>query len=860
MSRILLKHSLALLLGSSLAALATTAPARAAVEASANYDLPAQPLGATLRAVALTSGLDILAPAPLIGNRQSPALKGRYTAAQAVRIVIAGSGLRARSDGATLVIEKDAAVSSGADPVASAGDEVLITGSRIRGGESASTLITVSSADIENQGKSSLASVVHAIPQSYGGGQNPGLGFNVPAGSGSDVGGASSINLRGLGSDATLTLLDGRRLAFTAARQSIDVSSIPLAAVDRLEIVADGASALYGSDAVAGVANIILKRKADGLEVGANLSNTTDGGDFEQRYWATGGASWAGGSVVASYDHGSNTPIVGAERSYAANKPGLTLYPALRHDSVLVTGQQAISSNLSLDLDTLYNIRWEHQTTPTSPTGDLNIGRAVTTSRDQSWAIAPSLTLKLPADWRLTLAGDIGREHVASKQITCALAVCGAPSFNLYVNSEKSAELSGDGRLLALPAGDAKIAVGVGYRDIGFERSSPDGTATNTNHNQDSYFAFSELVLPLLGTAQAIPFVDRLTATAAVRYERYPGLESVATPKLGLIWSPTSDFDLKGSWGQSFKAPTQYQQYVPRAGVIYPSTSLGGHGFPSGTGILYYQGGNPVLKPERATTWSTTLSLHPRRLGGASLEVSYFKVAYRDRIVAPIAFLSQALSNPIYAAQITRNPGAAEQGAIIASLAQLFNITGLPYNPANIVAIVDNSNVNAGRQTAQGIDILAKDRIALAGGHSLNLTADATYLKSSQQIGASQAVTQLAGQIFSPPHWRGQGIAAWTADPVTLAAAINYTGGVLDARSLQPAKVSGMTTLDLTARLRPAALPGVLHGIELSLSVSNVFDNKPSVIAAPAITDTPYDSTNYAPFGRSISVGISKRF
>src|SRR3546814_13055089 len=70
--------------------------------------------------------------------------------------------------------------------------------------------------------------------QSFGGGQQPGIGFNVPGANGVDVGGGSSINLRGLGSDATLTLLNGHRLSYSSSRQSVDVSAIPLSAVDRL--------------------------------------------------------------------------------------------------------------------------------------------------------------------------------------------------------------------------------------------------------------------------------------------------------------------------------------------------------------------------------------------------------------------------------------------------------------------------------------------------------------------------------------------------------------------------------------------------------------------------------------------------
>src|SRR5690606_24972550 len=134
----------------------------------------------------------------------------------------------------------------------------------------------------------------------------------------------SSVNLRGLGSDATLTLLNGRRLAYTAVKQSVDVSAIPIGAIQRIEIVPDGASAIYGSDAVAGVVNVILRRNYDGIETSARLAAATDGGDFQQDYGALAGTTWSNGGVMAAYQYGSNTAIRAEDRSYARSRsPGL---------------------------------------------------------------------------------------------------------------------------------------------------------------------------------------------------------------------------------------------------------------------------------------------------------------------------------------------------------------------------------------------------------------------------------------------------------------------------------------------------------------------------------------------------------
>src|SRR5690606_8001658 len=109
----------------------------------------------------------------------------------------------------------------------------------------------------------------------------------IAAGSGSNnqnITGGSALNLRGLGVDATLTLLNGRRLSYGGFAQAVDLSIIPVAAVSRIEILTDGASALYGTDAVAGVANVILNRDFEGVNAATRYGFATDGGGNERQF------------------------------------------------------------------------------------------------------------------------------------------------------------------------------------------------------------------------------------------------------------------------------------------------------------------------------------------------------------------------------------------------------------------------------------------------------------------------------------------------------------------------------------------------------------------------------------------------
>ena len=833
-------------------------PALAQSDQPQSYDLPSQPLAASLHAVSATSHTSIAAAAELVSGKVAPKLEGAYTLEQALAVLLAGSGLHARAVGGGFVVERD--VPATADRNAQAGDGgIVVTGSRIRGGPVASPVIAIGREEVRNEGLADLGEVVRRIPQSFGGGQNPGIGATVPAASGGDVGGGSSLNLRGLGSDATLTLLNGHRLAYTAALQSVDVSVIPVVAVDRIEVVPDGASAIYGSDAVAGVANIIIRRDYSGLETDARLAATSGGGGFEQRYDALAGAAWSGGGIWTAYEFGSSGAITADNRSYAmARSPGLDLFPSLRHDSVVASGHQDLGDAVSLDADGLYNIRWSHLTMPTLAGGDLDAGRATFHSVDKSFGLAPTISLSLSANWRLSLGAAYGRERVDFHQEQCAGEACSDTGRNFYRNTAKSVEVAGTGDLFALAGGEAKLAIGAGYRDIGFRRFSQALSAVNTLAAQDSYFAYGELSLPLVGPDQAFPLVDRLDVDAAVRYERYPGIRSVVTPKFGAAWRLTPDVSVKASWGQSFRAPTLFQQYQPRAATLYPPALLGSSGASPTSGVILLLGGNPALKPERATTWSTSFDLHPRAIGGATLAVSYFHVAYRDRIVSPVTLLSQALRNPSYRDQVVFNPTPAEQADALASAATFTNFTGVAYDPSHVIAIVDNAYVNAGRQTARGVDVLASYAGSIAPGQHLAISADVAYLDSAQQLTPSQPRKPLAGTIFNPPHWRGHASATWSNDPLSLTASVNYVGGVRDIRFSPSGNVDGVTTLDLTARYRVLETPGPLNGVEFTLAVQNLLNAAPDPITVSAPYETPYDSTNYSPVGRLIAIEVRK--
>ena len=139
--------------------------------------------------------------------------------------------------------------------------------------------------------------------------------------------GASAANLRGLGINSTLVLIDGLRqvpypFPQNGTQSFVDLNSIPLAAVDRIEVLKDGASARYGSDAIAGVVNIILKDEYDGADIDTYFGTSQRGDAAIYRTSLVGGiakklSETARFSIVAAFDYFEQDPIQSADRSYS---------------------------------------------------------------------------------------------------------------------------------------------------------------------------------------------------------------------------------------------------------------------------------------------------------------------------------------------------------------------------------------------------------------------------------------------------------------------------------------------------------------------------------------------------------------
>jgi outer membrane receptor protein involved in Fe transport len=208
-------------------------------------------------------------------------------------------------------------------------ERISVTGSHIKRNamEGPSPLTSLSSEDIAKSGVTDLIGLFTKLPMA-------GQGTFSTQGNSSDntSNGGSSVSLRGLGADSTLILVNGRRVSVSPFANNIDtafvdINNIPLAAIKRVDILKDGASATYGSDAVAGVINIILRDDIEGVELSAKVGTTADGGGEETNISVVWGNSTEKSSHTFALDYFDREEILYGDRSYSKSSNQADLRP-----------------------------------------------------------------------------------------------------------------------------------------------------------------------------------------------------------------------------------------------------------------------------------------------------------------------------------------------------------------------------------------------------------------------------------------------------------------------------------------------------------------------------------------------------
>lgn len=304
----------------------TVSSAATAQKQVMRFTIPSGSLDAALRVYAKVSGRHILYRAETVRTLRFAGLDADLAADDALDRILTGTGLSIERPSTNVVVVRKPtppfrplATTEEDSQEAALSSEIVVTGTNIRGGTPTAPVRKLGRRDLERSGLGTMAELIAAQTANFGGTGNPVASLTGADQSTLNYSLAPAANLRGLGSDATLTLFDGRRVAGSGGRGDfVDLSSIPSLAIDRVEILTDGASAIYGSDAVAGVVNLVLRHRLNGVEMSARGGTGTRGEPRSFLGGAAAGKTWEGGSALLAYEYENRERLSSADRSFTS--------------------------------------------------------------------------------------------------------------------------------------------------------------------------------------------------------------------------------------------------------------------------------------------------------------------------------------------------------------------------------------------------------------------------------------------------------------------------------------------------------------------------------------------------------------
>ncbi|WP_165357528.1 TonB-dependent siderophore receptor [Sphingosinicella sp. CPCC 101087] len=848
--------------------------------------------------------------------------------------------------------------------------DIVITGSRIRGiAPVGSPLIDLGRDDIEASTAVTTDRMIRELPQVF----DLGISENSRGQSGgnSNITYGNSVNLRGIGPFATLVLVDGHRVVGNS--RSVDPSIIPTLGLQRVEVVADGASAIYGSDAVAGVVNLIPRRNLSGIEAIARYGVADD---YDERLIGiAGGHTWSTGQVMVAFEHAYRSNLRGDDRafftndqrpfggrdyritecdpgnivvggvSYAIPPGGVTpgtagalqpgtqnlcdshdgqdLFPETSYNSVVATFTQDITDWLTFFADGYFSKR-EFERNPAFAAAVLNVPSTnaffvappgtdpasvsvrynfardlppnTSTGFTRTWQGNAGLRFSLPHEWQLETSFSYGRTRDVSNSFgglnTPALNAALASSdpqtafdpFGLHRTSPEVLALIGnqiflaptlnrltlyqasaDGPLFSIGGNQVRLAFGYERQeietDLGVARGNPGTPTTFRSFGRSVDSGYAELFVPIFGDGNAMPGLERLELSAAIRHDRYSDVGSTTNPKIGIVWGPLRNLRFRGSYGTSFRAPIFSQIYGNSNNLFVQRYTDPTQGGALVTGVAL-SGANTELRPEEAKTWTAGVDFEPVR--NARISLTYFDVDYKGQVETYLSDLGILGREETFAGTgiILRGEEAAARVAEL--IASGIGVLGVLPNPVTV--FVDGRNFNLGRSITRGIDVEGSYRFDTGSLGALTLSVNGTYLTDYLLAQTPTATPQdRLDTIFNPLRFKARAVAAWEYGNALTRLQVNHVGGYTNDIITPSEKVEGYTTLDIGVAFNvgdPDSRDFFDSGMTFGIDVRNVFDtNPPYVNLAPSGNGSGgYDATVANPIGRLFSFYVRKRW
>jgi iron complex outermembrane receptor protein len=872
-----------------------------AAEDKSRFDLPAEPLGKALRDFAVQANCNISYEPALVLGLQAPAIKGDLTASDALAILLKGTHLHAVNiDEHTIQVLGEASVPApvhiayagadtpppgtpapGASPRAASGpsdtpiapppdsasagsgtgndeglEEVVVTGTSIHGVENKTVpLLTFDRDAIDRSGYASIGDFIDSLPQNVKSGGNSADGVLTGNGLG-NIENATSANLRGLGASSTLTLLNGHRVAASSFGTGVDLSMIPLSAVERIEVLTDGSSAVYGSDAVGGVVNIILRKDFNGAETSARLDTLTQGGGEQKQLGQSVGKTWATGGALLVLQFDDDNAIHGDQRSFTANLPEPTdIYPSAKRYSGVFSGHQTLSDSLELVTDILAD---HNEGFRAFTTGGLYSTVELLDNKTNSQSANLGLRWQPFGDWHLeadTLFSQVDTLAIEDF-IPSSFGYTNGTPYLRNLDTLKEADLKLDGTLGTFGGSNIKAAVGASYRREHFSSLIPYTDADRPFDRRVSA-AYAEVYAPIIGTDNAVALVRKLELSAAVREDSYSDFGDKIDPRLGLFWSPIDQLSLRTAFSTSFRAPDPSEVLSDlEANTVFIES---GYALPNGaTGnVIYF--GNQRLGPETSRNLTAGLDYLPAALPAARLSLNYYRIVYSNRIISAPQAANVFIDPPVYGPLVKQFPSDAAVEAFVAGLQPPQTLDDFTTGGTGLAGVrygFPYGDINATKETTEGLDLGAHYLLAMSAGNKLIFDLNSTYIRYIEAAFCSTCEsTNLVNTYGQPLKFRARGAAGWSNGAFSANAAVNFSNAYTDTNVLPFGRIDAYTTVDLNASWHIPASPGTM----LTFSVTNLFDADPPHTAF-AFTGVNYDPVNADPRGRILSLQVRQKW
>lgn len=768
-------------------------------------------------------------------------------------------------------------------------DTIVVTGTNIRGfAPESSPLDVYTREDILNSGVTSTEQFIRLLPQNFGGGSSEfaanGLPNDSSAGANQSFG--TSANLRGLGSESTLVLLNGNRLAPTSTLGDyVDLSMIPVSALERVDVLTDGASSVYGGDAVAGVINFVLRDDYEGAETSVRYGTVTDGELDEYRVSQTLGTGWKSGNILGTYEYFRRDNLSLADRPNIA-APALIsgeeitdislfdLLPAQERHSAVVSIDQNIAPSLEFTASALYSNRRAEGSSVN------NVGTGTFTNSNTS---SESIALNAGVDYEIgnTWAVSFDGTYSTIRNNDNYVAV-GFDNDNIAYEFDAdlwSISLVVNGEIFDLPGGPVKVAFGGQYRSEDFIFSTAeDGIIREGDRNISA--AFGEVHLPLVGPQNSIPGIERLEINASGRLDDYSDFGTTLNPKVGMLWIPIQGLKLRGSYSTSFAPPSlgqvgsrginanvlpmQFLVDVFGLGGQYPSLESGNYMAVTGTDNLGPETSRTITAgADYSANWGSS---------NWSLTLNYYDIVFEGR---PGRVPIPGNVDPAFAPFLAfDDPSLFPEGTLVLfptenEVSALVDMLEMPPRLVlggtldNVIAINKTRILqNLESTETRGLDFHINYDVETGFGQ-ISAGFNANYIIDfTQQATSSTPEVQVLNSLYNPVDLKLRGRLGISSGGFVGNMFVNYIDSYDTDDTDNAVGVDSWTTIDLSLSYAfESSGNSILKNAALNLSVLNLFDTPPPTTPAlGGFQIAGYDPTNASPLGRFIALELRKAF